>query len=276
MSIYPYVIIVAGIIAAAVLGVVVDWLLKLALPRKPRRNHIVFGLIAVVILAIIAAWPSIFGISFFKDLFADVLETKSVFPFFVGSSWTYNVGMSIEGETRSGFYTETIYSMESGLSDEAQIITSIKSGENFINDCEGPYWYTGEYTSWYVIDDYRVYHSCSLNEAYEIANLIIHGNPSELIPYPIEFVVPFEVGSRWYAGFEIPNSNDPAYQWYVENLVDVAVPAGNYTECYRIMLFTIGNTTTRWVCPGVGVVAREYNKAQIVSYRAELAEYTKP
>jgi hypothetical protein len=58
----------------------------------------------------------------------------------------------------------------------------------------------------------------------------------DLITYAIEYVVPFELGNRWYAGFEIPNSNDPAYQWYVESLVDVTVPAGNFKGCYRIRL----------------------------------------
>jgi len=51
--------IITGLIAAAVMGVLTDWLLSKRLPQNPRLPHILAGILAIIALSIIAAWPSI-------------------------------------------------------------------------------------------------------------------------------------------------------------------------------------------------------------------------
>ena len=52
-------IIIVGIISAAIVGVLVDWLLKLWLPTNPKVKHIIAGILAVTVFLGFSAWPSI-------------------------------------------------------------------------------------------------------------------------------------------------------------------------------------------------------------------------
>lgn len=54
-------LIVVSLIAATLLGVLVDWLLKAVLPDKPSQKHIVVGITVVGVLAIITAWSTLKG-----------------------------------------------------------------------------------------------------------------------------------------------------------------------------------------------------------------------
>jgi|GEM_PF-4343043 len=58
-----FTLLVVAVLAAAVVGVLADWLLKTFLPAKPKFNHILAGLLACIILAIIAIAPSLLEIS---------------------------------------------------------------------------------------------------------------------------------------------------------------------------------------------------------------------
>lgn len=88
--------------------------------------------------------------------------------------------------------------------------------------------------------------------------------------------MPFEIGDSWKAFPDIPVDNDPSCQWYVETQSDVVVPAGAFKDCYRITLYTNPDTTIKWVCKGVGLVAWEYHhNGAVVDYRAELSSYNK-
>jgi integrase/recombinase XerD len=53
---------------------------------------------------------------------------------------------------------------------------------------------------------------------------------------------------------------DPAhrYEWYVDSKRAVDVPAGTFTDCYRVQLSTLPDMLIRWVCPRVGITAVEY------------------
>jgi hypothetical protein len=51
--------ILTGVIAAAILGALADWILTSLLPDNPKVPHIIAGILAFIILALAAAWPSI-------------------------------------------------------------------------------------------------------------------------------------------------------------------------------------------------------------------------
>lgn len=48
----------ATVLAAAVLGVLVDWLLKTRLPNNPRTVHVVSGIVAIIVLVGVIVWYS--------------------------------------------------------------------------------------------------------------------------------------------------------------------------------------------------------------------------
>jgi hypothetical protein len=207
--------------------------------------------------------------------------TKDVFPEFLGYVWTYNVSRVTESpdneseQYKIGQFTKRIASIETGISDYARIIAVDQSGENYMSECSATLT-SGDLDIWYVVDDTRFYVACSKEEAYQIAVDLRNENqngPTERLLTP-EYVIPFKVGNLWTWDPTLPPRDDTNYQWYVQAKVDVTVPAGEFHECFRIVLGTLGSTTIRWVCPGVGLVAAEYHHyGAINDYRAELISY---
>jgi hypothetical protein len=199
-------------------------------------------------------------------IFVPRSEVEKVFPIFVGSSWSYNFGTIVEaGGGQNGIvkaigtYTETIITIETGLSDKVRIVNAKVIGENFMTECNWGELFTGETEIWYVVDDTRIFQVCSRDDAYKIANGIIHNDAQSIFPFTPEYIMPLEVGKLWPAFSDLPPRDDTAYQWFVEAKVPVIVPAGQYVDCYRLLLSTLGDATIHWVCPGTGVVAKEYH-----------------
>lgn len=63
---------------------------------------------------------------------------------------------------------------------------------------------------------------------------------------------PLEVGQQWLAfGPDIPE-----YQWVVETKESVTTPAGSFTNCYRVSLWTRPDHTIIWFCDGIGIVRK--------------------
>lgn len=207
--------------------------------------------------------------------------TKNVFPEFLGYTWTYNVSRVsglINDESRQyeiGQFTRRIASIETGINDYVRIIAVDQSGENFLSQCATTL-ASGDLDIWYVIDNHRFYTACSKNEAYEIAMDLrneVEEGPTERLLTP-DYVLPFEVGNLWAWDPSLPPREDTNYQWHIQAKVDVDVAAGRFEECYRIVLSTLGSSTIKWVCPGIGLVAEEYHHYGAVDdYRAELVSY---
>lgn len=207
-----------------------------------------------------------------------------VFPFYVGGTWVYNFGILSEAiDTGSprigqviGSYTERVVIIETGFANSIRIIGVEQTGENFLSTCSSQALVSGDLTLWYVADSHRLYTECSRADAFATAmNLRLEGDrgttPISEMP---EYVVPFEVGNLWPAFPDPSPRDDTAYQWHVEALVEVNVPADRFVDCYRIVLFTLPDSSVRWVCPGVGLVAQEYHHhGSVVDYRAELTSY---
>ena len=208
-----------------------------------------------------------------------------IFPMFIGSTWSYSFGKVTQATDEQGSrilqsigsYTETVVTIETGLSDKAKIIGVEITGENFMNHCAGDDFMSGDLDTWYVLDDSRLFQLCSRDEASTVATEMVHGQTQATSSVLPEYVAPFEVGKLWPAFPDIPPREDTCYQWHVESKVDVSVPAGEFKDCYRLLLYTMPDTTIRWVCPGVGLVAAEYHHhGSIEEYRAELKSFQSP
>ena len=205
-----------------------------------------------------------------------------IFPMFIGSTWSYNFGKVTQATDEEGSrilqfigsYTETVVAIETGLSDKAKIIGVEITGESFMNHCAGDDFISGDLDTWYVLDDSRLFQLCSRDEASAVATEMVRGQTQATPSVLPEYVAPFEVGKLWPAFPDTAPREDTCYQWHVESKVDVRVPAGEFKDCYRLLLCTLPDTVIRWVCPGVGLVAVEYHHhGSIEEYRAELESF---
>lgn len=252
-------VVVLGIIAGIILGVLSNWIYDILksrgfLPDRPSVKHTVVVVFAFIPIVFLVALPSFMpepnseseGLNMKNQSFE---TTKSVFPEFLGFTWTYNVSRVSElfndesGQYETGQFTRRIAAVETGFNDYVRIIAVDQSGENFLSQCATTL-ATGDLDIWYVVDNNRFYTACSKNEAYDIAidlrNEAEKGTTERLLTP--DYVIPFEVGNLWTWDPSLPPRDDANYQWHVQAKVDVDVPAGRFEECYRIVLGTLGST----------------------------------
>lgn len=209
------------------------------------------------------------------------------FPMHIGSQWTYQYSQFTEPTSANegganpqlGQFTQTVAVVDTGLSDRIMVVGLKTTGENFLNFCipDGNQPYSGDLETWLVIDSSSLYQVCSRQEAYAIATARL-SDPDDFAlssgALPM-FQSPLEVGRLWPAFPGLPPREDTDYQWLVESQVDVDLPAGEFKNCYRILLNTLPDTLVRWVCPGTGLVAEQYHHhGAINDYRYELQAYT--
>ncbi|MBF0552307.1 MAG: hypothetical protein HQK60_17455 [Deltaproteobacteria bacterium] len=217
---------------------------------------------------------------------------ETVFPMYLGSYWRYNISLvrQYDGpkiEKKFGQYTEKVISIDIQPDGVTRIIGTEISGTIFFSYCNDPdssLIAQGDLTSWYVNDTHHVYHACTRENAYEIAGSA-HTKGEAIINTPDEgsnkdspekvypdYVVPFRVGNYW--ADEGVKREDTYYRYYVEAKETVSVPAGNFKNCFRIAYRTLPDSVVLWVCPGIGLVAKEYHhNGSIEDYRSELISY---
>jgi proline iminopeptidase len=216
---------------------------------------------------------------------ATINTVYQVFPYFVGQERTYNYrremalpsvdGQVIETATDTGTFTESTAFIETGNNDRVRVVGLEQTGENPASYCAvdpAP----NAFDIWIVADATRLYRVCSREEAYAIAGDILNEDeqgPTERTLAPT-FEIPLEVGHIWrWDPYRPVDEQYMDYQWYVHDKVDVSVPAGNFTGCYRIVLSTLPDTTIKSVCPGLGLVAEEYQHGGSThEYRIELSK----
>jgi len=201
------------------------------------------------------------------------------FPLYEGTSWTYSYVSQTASELETRLVTETVTAVPTSISGRvhlAEIAVSGRSvldycGENYVEDVGSSYWM--------VSDQSRAFVVCSRRDAYFLASDLARGRnrgTAEVRGDLPEYVFPLQEGEIWQEFTGDPVSlDDPSYQWHVGAKLGVRVPAGTFTDCYRIELFTLPDETMKWVCPGVGLVAVEYSHhGALWEYRAELVSYT--
>lgn len=141
-----------------------------------------------------------------------------------------------------------------------------KSGEKQNNDLH----------FWFIVSGPSVYSQCSQKEARELASFLSKSSSSRDLPKDVEeYVLPFKVGAYWGADPSQPKREDKFYQWNVEAKKSVAVPAGNFNDCYELVYQTLPDDEERWICTNRGLVADEYTHHGWVNhYRIELQSFT--
>ena len=91
----------------------------------------------------------------------------------------------------------------------------------------------------------------------------------------LRYGFPLKVGLKWGKEAGLPR-NDNMYCWYVEKIENVAVPAGTFKDCFKIVYDTCPDTTAEWYYPGVGIVKYEYrHHGTITNETRELVEIIK-
>lgn len=203
-----------------------------------------------------------------------VLETL---PFYEGASWTYAYTEETDQGVGTGIITETVVLVPDGPAG-VYLANVAVTGRTFLLHCPENGVPGGESAYWIVSDASSVYVACSRAEADVLAAELASGpdaGSDEILGKVPQFVLPLQEGKVWQAFPGRPvDEEDPAYQWYVDSRVDVDVPAGRFTGCYRVRLSTLPDTLVHWVCPAVGIAATEYtHHGSLRDYRAQLIGY---
>jgi hypothetical protein len=211
------------------------------------------------------------------------------FPLFAGSTRSYHVTGSVTPDeggpatTVDSNYTEKIVMIDSGSNDSIHIYhVEQVGGAIFDLDCTGFETRPAPARKWYITDRKHVYVACDRDELNQtIQQLMIQNNipvPTSSGPekFPI-LTLPLVLDNKWQAFLGYTPSDSPDYQWYVEAQLPYVVPAGEFLDCYRIVLYTLPEVSIRYFCNGVGIVAMEYHhNGTPVDYRVELISYSKP
>lgn len=211
-------------------------------------------------------------------------EVSQMFPYFVGSEWTYQyveLKETSDGklERSEGQFQEKVVTVENAFGDYSRIIGIEVTGDSLLAPCVANSLTESSPDYWIVIAATAMYYACDRLEAngvvQAIRDLVETGKPIPVVFSP-EFELPLEIGKTW--GEEViegaPTRDDTDYQWYVQAQVDVGVPAGEFTNCFKVIYYTLPEDLIRWVCPEVGIVAGEYHHhGSQDDYRFELIHW---
>lgn len=215
-----------------------------------------------------------------ENVFID--PVTEYFPLFVGSTRTYTVGNSTpKTDGTEGLmeyistYTEKVLLVESSSYEKIHIYKVEQTGEIYDLDCTT--WETrqGPVNKWYITFGNKLYTACSedgkvaiLQSLYE--ELMSPDTAKEITP---KIIFPLKEGNSW-GGITAPRE-DNKYKYFIETKTNISTPAGDFTDCYKIVFYTLGDSSIRYLCPGVGDAALEYHHyGNPVNYRVELQSYS--
>jgi hypothetical protein len=267
--------------------------------KKKKIKWLEISGLVVSILGVIAAWLVVPEL---RDFFAPIevehvspieykastnenneISISDLFPYFIGTKREYRFGTLSDNRINQmkttatlGKYTETVVSVKTGISNRARVVEVQVEGENFFTDCNKGELFSGEISIWYIMNDKQLFIACSKEEVNAIANDLVRKGVTE-IKFP-SYIAPLNIGDKWPVFTENDlNREDNAYVWFVESIVPVTVPYGSFENCYRIVLFTNPDTTVRYVCPGIGLVASHYtHHGTVRDFTSELANHNIP
>jgi hypothetical protein len=212
------------------------------------------------------------------------------FPLFVGSTRTYTVGNSTPqvggGDGLVEFisnYTEKVIMVESSPYDAIHIYKAEQTGEIYDLDCTGWSTIQGPKNKWYITYDTNLYVACDEAEKNRVVDSLYSqyflktsvSNPALTLS---RIVFPLAKDSKWDWISGTPTlleHSDNMYVWWVEAKVNLTTPAGQFDDCYKISLYTYSDSSFKYLCKGVGIVALEYHHhGSPVNYRVELSSYS--
>ena len=252
---------------------------------KTAREKHSFKILFSTIFVVISVVATILGLAtdsltIFERFFQKTPVPKldlftETFPFFVGQRWAYSFAIETEtGGTEILSFTETVDMVTTGADEAVRIYRVQQEGDILDMYCGGWSLKPGSSTIWYITDDERVYIACTDDEANDIAIALFAEQPdfenNNLLNTP-DYMLPLAEEKIWPAFVDLPAREDKMYQWYTANQTVLQVPAGNYEGCYQVVLMTLPDSSTRYICPGIGLAAAEYrHHGSMVNYRLEL------
>ncbi len=206
------------------------------------------------------------------------------FPLHLGSSWTYNFSQRIADDldpekinTILGSFTHQVEFIRLGGGSNLSMIALRRTGMPPSTD---PSTFCFEDAFWFLAEQHRMFLACSLEDIQALNQALQaeteSGVMSDQFLWSHVYSVPLEVGDKW-GGFGGIGEEYCDYWWCVDSQEDVVVPAGNFKNCYRLILRTNPDATVRWICAGVGLVAAEYyHFGTLDEVRLELANFSIP
>lgn len=212
------------------------------------------------------------------------------FPLFLGSTRTYTVGNSTPqvggGDGLVEFistYTEEIILVESSPYEAIHIYKVEQTGEIYDLDCTGWSTIQGPKNKWYITYDTTLYVTCDEAEKNRVVDALYSQyflttpvvNPA-LTPSRIVFPLAEDSKWDWLSGTPtLLEHSDKMYVWWVEAKLNLTTPAGHFEDCYKISLYTYSDSSFKYICSGIGIVALEYHHhGSPVNYRVELSSYS--
>jgi len=239
-----------------------------------------------------AAWAPVIGalVLLWLPRAIDLLDRNQAlapqfFPSRIGTTWTYTFGArDTTDRARSireikGTYSESIVSVDSLRTPVVRVLGIRRSGKAPLfapctDNSLKEKLIQGDVDYWLVSDAHRVYYICDHDQISDVAAGLLKRHKQRSSDALPDYVLPFKAGDVWTAFPDAVPSKQHAYEWFVERKLDVDVPAGHFTDCYKLVLYTSPDQTIRWVCPRIGVVALEYmHHGTVIEERAELSSF---
>jgi hypothetical protein len=215
-------------------------------------------------------------------------EVAKYFPLHLGSRWTYSFKQSMEEGSGSqmrtrkviGHYSETVVSLDQSFGNSVQLVGVKRDGDppSYVScpvekDFRSPDRTKPDF--WYVTDRYRVFIVCTQQDAGKLVSTLGNSPSEEISNFGPDYVLPFRPGETWGADPDTAPRDDNFYEWAVEGQGDITVPAGKYKGCYSIIFRTLPDHEIKDICPGVGLVADEYeHHGTLDEHRVELTHYS--
>jgi hypothetical protein len=205
------------------------------------------------------------------------------FPFHIGDRRTYELkgeqetgsGPNAHMEPLRGLYSETVVSIR-WLNSKTELIELDRTGLSdayavCAPDSDEP----STVQFWYALASHAVLALCSRHDVEDLEAELKQSPHSSPAPEEADYVLPFRVGNTWGADPDVPKRNDSMYEWVVEGLTAVSVPAGRFGNCYQMTFRTLPDHEEQWICEGLGLVADEYtHNGTPEHYRIELKSVT--
>jgi len=212
--------------------------------------------------------------------------TSEFFGLRVGSRWVYTVHGKRTGDGEhaqilpiNGSYTEEIVSMRN-FGSHVRLVEFVAEGFPVIYErcSKGDKTNSGDHEKmrfWYIVDRKQVRISCTQEEANQTAKSLAAAPSGRVSEDDPDYLLPFKVGASWGADPSEPKRTDSFYQWNVEAMQDLILPAGRFKGCYELTYRTLPDHEYKWVCSGAGLVVDEYqHHGTVDEYRVELQSYT--
>ncbi|HTX90023.1 MAG TPA: hypothetical protein VMC09_02305 [Anaerolineales bacterium] len=212
--------------------------------------------------------------------------SSAYFPLAAGDTWTYSFTSDVESPegsgnlaTRTGTFSEQVIGAGASPYKALHIYQAELTGEVLDEECTGGTVVPGPLRIWYILDETRLFIACTdggkdgIVKALYDERFVYHPTPAGVLEIP-ELIFPLAEGAGWAAFPGIAPDSYHSYGWYVDQKLELNTSAGDFKDCYRVVLDTNPDTSIRYFCNGVGFVAFEYHHhGSALDFRVDLTSY---